>query len=75
MFFQLIAYATIIITTRGTTVPIYELAAKQPKKEHKLGVRNFLSRLSTSKDEPVKSTETRNGVKTQEDYPATEKSW
>ena len=25
-----------------TTVPLYEFAAKQPKKEHKLGVKNFL---------------------------------
>ena len=39
--FQLIVYAIIKITRRGTTVPLYELAAKQPKKEHKLGVKDF----------------------------------
>ena len=40
--FQLIVYAIIKMTRRGTTVPLYELAAKQPKKEYKLGVKNFL---------------------------------
>ena len=40
--FQLIVYAIIKITRRGTTVPLYEFAAKQPIKEHKLGVKNFL---------------------------------
>ena len=39
--FQLIVYAIIKTTKRGTTVPLYECAAKQPKKEHKLGVKNF----------------------------------
>ena len=40
--FQLIVYAFIKITRRGTTLPLYEFAAWQPKKEHKLGVKNFL---------------------------------
>ena len=34
--FQLIVYAIIEITIRGTTVHLYEFAAKQPKKDHKL---------------------------------------
>ena len=35
-------YGIIKITTRGTTVPLYKLAAEQPKKEPKQGVKNFL---------------------------------
>ena len=30
--FQLIIYAIIKITKRGTSIPLYEFAAKQPKK-------------------------------------------
>ena len=37
---------------------IYEFA-----KECKLGVRNFLSKFTTSRDGPVKGTETRLGLK------------
>ena len=40
--FQLIVYAIIKITRRGTTEPLYEFAAKQLKKQHKLGVKIFL---------------------------------
>ena len=29
-------------TIRGTIVPLYEFAAKQPKKEHKLEVKKIL---------------------------------
>ena len=35
--FQLIVYAVIKITRRDSIVPLYEFAAQQPKKEHKLG--------------------------------------
>ena len=40
--FQLIAYAIVKITTKDTTLPLYEFAAKQPKKEPSLEVKNFL---------------------------------
>ena len=40
--FQLIVFAIIKMTGRGTTVPLYEFAAKQPKKEYKLEVKNYL---------------------------------
>ena len=43
----------------GTTVPLYEIAAKQPNKENKLRVENFLSKLSASRDGTEKCTETR----------------
>ena len=59
--FQLIIYAIIEINIRSTTIPLYKFAAKQPKKEHKLGVKFFLEKLSTSREGPVKSTETRKG--------------
>ena len=60
---QIIVYAItcIKITMKGTTVPLYEFAAKQPKKGHKLGANFFLQKLSTSKERPIKSTETRKG--------------
>ena len=48
--FQLIAYDIVKISIRDAIVPLYEFAAKQPKKEHKLGGKNFLEKLSTSKD-------------------------
>ena len=39
-------------TIRGTTIPLYVFAGKQPKKEHKVGV-NFLGeKLSASRDGP-----------------------
>ena len=34
LHFQLIVYAIIEVTIRGTTVPVYEFAAKQPKKKN-----------------------------------------
>ena len=34
-------YAIIQITWQGTTIPLYEFATKQPKKEHKLEVKIF----------------------------------
>ena len=41
-----------------------KFAAKQMKKnQQKLGVKNFLQNLSTSKEGPVKSTETQQGWK------------
>ena len=57
--FQLIVYTVIKITIRGTstTVFLYEFAVKQPEKEHKLGVKIFLSKLGASRAGPVKSTE------------------
>ena len=61
MQFELIDYAIIQITGRGTTVPLYELAAKQPKRDFELRVKNFLYKFSVSKDGPEKSTETRKG--------------
>ena len=39
--FQLIVYAITKITRRYTTAPLYEFAAKQPQKEHKLEVEKF----------------------------------
>ena len=39
-------------------MPLYEFAAKQPKKL-KLGVKNFLQKLTTIRDGPVKSAETK----------------
>ena len=39
--FQLIIYAIITISIRGSTVPLYVFAATQPKKEHKPGVKIF----------------------------------
>ena len=42
MSFQLIVYAIIKITIRGTTGPVYEFVTKQPKKEHELGVKIML---------------------------------
>ena len=36
---QLIVYDIIKITRRGIRVPLYELTAKQPRKEDKLGVK------------------------------------
>ena len=51
------------------------LLPRSQEKEHKLGVKNFLRKLTTSRNGPIKSTETRKGMKTQEDYPATEKLW
>ena len=59
MSFQLIIYTIIKITIRGTTVPLYEFVAKQAKKN--IEVKNFRKKLSTSRDGPVKSTETRKG--------------
>ena len=44
-------------------MPLYKFAAKQPRKEHKLWVKEFPSKLTTSRDGPVKSTETRKGLK------------
>ena len=35
------------------SLPLHELAAKQPKTEHKLGVKIFRSKLSASRDGPV----------------------
>ena len=61
MSFQLIVYTIVKITIKDTTISLYKFAAKQLKKEHKLGVKNFLEKLNTSKDWPVKGTETRNG--------------
>ena len=40
--FLLTVYAIIKITIRGSTVPLHEFAAKQPKEENKLEVKNFL---------------------------------
>ena len=37
--------------------------------------KEFSVKISTSRDGPEKSTETKEGMKTQEDYPAAEKSW
>ena len=34
--------SSVKMTRRGTTVPVYEFDAKHPKKEHKLGVKDFL---------------------------------
>ena len=45
MSFQLIVYAFVKITIKGTTVPLYEFATKQPKKEHKLVVKNLYKKL------------------------------
>ena len=42
---QLIVYAIIKITRRGTTVPLYEFADKQPKKEYKLGGKKFTVKI------------------------------
>ena len=50
--FQLIVYAIIKETRRGTTVPLFELAAKQLNKEYKLGVKIILLKLSASRDGP-----------------------
>ena len=41
--FQLIVYAIVKITRRGTTVLLYEIAANS-QKEHKLGVKFFLQK-------------------------------
>ena len=41
MQYQSIVYAIIKITRRGTTVPLYEFAAKQPEKEDKLSFKIF----------------------------------
>ena len=38
-----------------------KFVAKQKKKQQKLGVKNFLYKLTTSRDGPVKCTETRQG--------------
>ena len=46
----------------GTTVLLYKFAAKQ-KKAHKLGVKNFLEKLRTTRDGLVKGTEKRQGKK------------
>ena len=46
-------------TIRGTTVPLYELLP--PTKEHKLGIKHFLYKLSVSRDGLKKSTQTRKG--------------
>ena len=46
---------------RDTTVLVNEFAVKQQEKEYKLGVKKFLQRLTTSRDGPVKSTNTRQG--------------
>ena len=46
--FRLIVYVIIKITRRGTTVHLYVFAAKQPKKEHKLGLKIFVSKLRAS---------------------------
>ena len=71
--FQLIMYANIeinkmyylyffiILTSKNTLVQWNEFALKQQKK-HKLGVKNFLQKF-TSRDGPVKSTETKQGYK------------
>ena len=59
MSFQLIVFANIKITISGTTVPLYEFTAKQPKKELELGVKMFLEKSTTIRDGPVESTETR----------------
>ena len=68
MAFQFKVYAIIKITLRGTTIPLCEFAAKQPKKEPKLGVEFSCKKLSTSRVGPVKCTEIRKGMKTPEDY-------
>ena len=59
--FQLIINAIIKITRRGTTVPLNQFVTKQPKKEHKLGLKIFLQKLNASSDGPEKSTETTKG--------------
>ena len=59
MSFQLIGHAIFKITVRDNTVLIYEFAPKQPKKEHKLGLKNFLHKLSTSGDGPEKAQKQR----------------
>ena len=46
------------ISSLGTTVPLYEFAAKQQKKEYKLGVKKFSLKISASREVPEKSTET-----------------
>ena len=69
MPFQLIVYAHTKITKR--LVLHYEFAAEQQKKEHKQGTKIFLYEVTTSRNEPVKGTETRAGMITQENYPTT----
>ena len=46
--FQLIIYVIVKITRRDTTIPVYEFAAKQPRKEHKLGVVRYVKRPHTT---------------------------
>ena len=71
-------YANIKISVRGGTVLLCEFATKQKKRNIiKIRVNFFLQKLTTCacRDGLVKSTETKARMKTQEDYPTTEKSW
>ena len=43
--FHLIVYVIIKITRSSTTVPLYEFAAKLPKKEHNLGVKKLAVKI------------------------------
>ena len=43
---------------KGTTVPLYEFAAKQPKKNQNWGIKIFRKNLTRIMDWPEKSTET-----------------
>ena len=73
--FQLTVYAFIKIIIRGTTVPHYEFAAKQPRKEHKLSGNNVSVKMKCKQGWGCKKYGNKEGMKTQGDYPAAEKSW
>ena len=57
MRFQLIAYAIIKINMRYYWTSL-QVCCQAAKNEHKVGVQNFLWKLSTTRDGPVNSTRT-----------------
>ena len=63
------------ITRRGTTIYVYEIAAKQPKKKSKLWVKNFPEKLNAEKGWAWEKYRNKEEMKIQQNYTAAEKSW